>query len=347
MKKRVLISRIVLLFALTSSLFVFNHANFLHGQNISQAGSNSPRCVLIMMEPSEIRSTYAILKAKLVATSPDVISYYFVYQNADGITKEVPAQLVPQSNILTAKITLLNPRSDYSCFAGCRTTTGKITSNVVIFTTLPKETTITASVTHHKTNLGNMAGNILSPSTWTGRKHKIVNACNYKNTTVRNKAVSIAGQSPGNFNIGQICNIFDYCYNNWHYVNDPSKGELYSSASNTLANGLNGDCDDFAILVCSMLLSIGGDARISLAYNSGGGHAFTEINVGKTNMQLLADYIAARYKDVWTEKIHYRIDRYKNCWLNLDWWAKHPGGQYYKADHGSRIFILDNYSEDF
>jgi hypothetical protein len=51
-----------------------------------------------------------------------------------------------------------------------------------------------------------------------GDKRQLVESCNYSNATVRNNAVSIAGQNPGSYNVGQICDIFDHCYNNWKYV---------------------------------------------------------------------------------------------------------------------------------
>ncbi len=121
-----------------------------------------------------------------------------------------------------------------------------------------------------------------------GKKDELVESCNYSNSILRNKAVSIAGKDEGTYNLGQICNIFDYCYNNWKYVNDPRGTEIVEYASNTISNGLNGDCDDFAVLVCSMILSIGGEARINYAYDSDSGHAFTEVNIGQTKV---SDYI--------------------------------------------------------
>ena len=181
----------------------------------------------------------------------------------------------------------------------------------------------------------------------TGNKRQLVNACNYTNTNVRNIAVNIAGQSPGNFNLGQISDIFDYCYNNWKYVNDPQGREVIEYASRTLGNGLNGDCDDFAVLLCSMILSIGGEARINYAYGPGGGHAFTEVNVGRTDSYEIENYISKRYKSVYGNGVWSRTDDKGNKWLNLDWFAKHPGGQYFNYNEGTSFYIIQEYCIDF
>ena len=63
-----------------------------------------------------------------------------------------------------------------------------------------------------------------------GDKRQLVEACNYSNSTLRNSAVSIAGQDAGSYNLGQICDIFDHCYNGWKYFNDPKGKEIYEYA---------------------------------------------------------------------------------------------------------------------
>ena len=72
-----------------------------------------------------------------------------------------------------------------------------------------------------------------------GDKKQLAEACDYSNSIVRNKAVQIAGQNEGTYNLGQVCNIFDFCYNNWKYVNDPRSSEIIEYASNTDSNCLN------------------------------------------------------------------------------------------------------------
>ena len=178
-----------------------------------------------------------------------------------------------------------------------------------------------------------------------GAKKQLVKACNFSDSNLRNTAVSVAGKSPGPFNLGQVCDIFDYCYNGWNYVNDPEGVEIVEYASTTIANGLNGDCDDFAVLVCSMILAIGGEARINYAYGHAEGHAFAEVNIGNTDVE---DYISKRYKKVYNSGgIWTRSDRHENKWLNLDWFAKHPGGKYFDYTHGTTFYIIQRYCIDF
>lgn len=173
----------------------------------------------------------------------------------------------------------------------------------------------------------------------TGDMKDLIVACDYDNATVRNNTANLVSLSPGNFNLGQICDIFDFCYQNWSYVNDPISRDYYAKASETLKNGLNGDCDDFAILLCSMILSIGGEARISFAYDSNRGHAFTEVNIGTTNRREVEKYLIARYG--YSEMWHVE-DNNGNWWLNLDWQGQYPGAKYWQYSNGTCFNIIRN-----
>jgi hypothetical protein len=173
----------------------------------------------------------------------------------------------------------------------------------------------------------------------TGEMEELITACDYDNPSVRNNSAALVSLSPGNFNLGQICDIFDFCYMNWSYVNDPVTREYYAKASETLKNGLNGDCDDFAILLCSMILSIGGEARINFAYDATSGHAFTEVNIGKTDRRAVERYLTARYgyAEMW-----HKEDGNGNWWLNLDWQGQYPGAKYWKYNNGTCFNIIRN-----
>lgn len=215
----------------------------------------------------------------------------------------------------------------------------------IIEEALPPPPTIDYQVTTHDKKFLN---ELFKGCNLTGEKKKLVNACNYTSSLVRNKSVNIAGHSPGTYNLGQACDIFDYCYNNWKYVNDPKAREVVEYASNTLKNGLNGDCDDFAVLICSMILSIGGEARINYAYSSNSAHAFTEVNLGRAEISQSEYYISMRYKKVYkNDGIWSRTDGSGNKWLNLDWFAKHPGGQYFDYNNGTTFYIIQQYCSDF
>lgn len=172
-----------------------------------------------------------------------------------------------------------------------------------------------------------------------GDMKDLIIACDYDHPTVRNNTVNLVHLSPGKFNLGQICDIFDFCYSNWSYVNDPLTRDYYSKASETLKNGLNGDCDDFAILLCSMILSIGGEARINFAYDATSGHAFTEVNIGTTSSSEVQRYLSARYNNAET---WHRKDSQGNIWLNMDWQATYPGGEYWEYSSGTSFNIIQN-----
>jgi len=179
-------------------------------------------------------------------------------------------------------------------------------------------------------------------------KRKLIKACDYKNQKVRNFAVQTAGKDPGNFNLAQICDLFDHLYHNWKYVNDPATTEYLAKASETIENNLNGDCDDFAVMLCSSILAVGGEARINYAWGEDGGHAFTEVNLGKTDEQEVINYITNRYYNlkVFGGNLNGKLDKEGNLWLNLDWFAENPGGDYFKYKIGYTFYILNKYCEN-
>ena len=66
---------------------------------------------------------------------------------------------------------------------------------------------------------------------------------------------------------------------NWTYISDWRGLEVFQYSNYTLVMGHEvgssgkGDCDDFSILMASLVESIGGTPRIVLAYGPAGGHA--------------------------------------------------------------------------
>jgi hypothetical protein len=171
-------------------------------------------------------------------------------------------------------------------------------------------------------------------------------ASDYQTPTVRNLAADLAGRSPGEFNVGQVCAIYDHLHSQWRYVNDPQREEFLSSASNTLAANLSGDCDDFALLMNALLTAIGGHPRICLGWNRGGseGHAFCEVLVGnatETTKQRVRRELLLRYGAQLGSCCHYRVDAANRLWLNLDWNAHNPGGPYYEHTEGVVLDLLD------
>ena len=175
-----------------------------------------------------------------------------------------------------------------------------------------------------------------------------------ENTIVHNKAVELAAKSPGIYNIGQICFIDNYLRDNWRYVPDPRGKDKFSPASNTINLGETisigedgvvagaGDCDDYAILMASLLESISGTTRIILAYGKGGGHAYTEVYIGPVkdeSTKKAVNWLKRTYKcDVIQGHL---AEEDESFWLNLDWNGTHPGGSLYSSERQSFAYIGD------
>jgi hypothetical protein len=149
---------------------------------------------------------------------------------------------------------------------------------------------------------------------------------------VRDLAVKLASSNPGTYyrggsdaspgteGIKQIIAIHSYIAGDWKYVNDPLfvGRDYYSPADRTLAVGLAGDCDDFAILLASCIEAIGGRTRILGGSCNEGGHAWAEVYIGsstawtetvniirKINPNLSVGYISGGTSE--------------GYWLSLDW----------------------------
>lgn len=155
--------------------------------------------------------------------------------------------------------------------------------------------------------------------------------CDFNLPYTRNFAVELAGRAPGRFNMKQICEIFDYCYNNWHYVNDPAGTEYVARASESIHNSLSGDCDDFAVLMASCIIAIGGEASIITASRGDGrGHAYAEVCISSFSENDVLSVVRARFPQYNISSLHISSHDGKT-WLNLDWQAGYPGGPYWSS----------------
>ena len=173
--------------------------------------------------------------------------------------------------------------------------------------------------------------------------NQIVRAVDFSNPVVRDYAASLVAKYPGDYNPKQICSLYDDVYEKWRYINDP-KGEYISPASRTIQNGFIGDCDDYAVLMCSLIESVGGDCRIVLAFGKEGNHAYPEAKFEPD--QESADSINSYYADIFRKlfrvepvknskgpvrEINYHVDA-DGVWLNLDQTSRYPGGKFFEAE---------------
>ena len=152
----------------------------------------------------------------------------------------------------------------------------------------------------------------------------------------RNTAVKIAARTEGPFHVEQVAEIWNAVRGAWRYVNDPVGQDYFATAHETIDNGYVGDCDDFATTLASMVLAIGGKARVVIMDGPQGGHAYAEACVqGDANK--VATALTKHYKARWSHylagrpsprSIAFRSGDDCPIWLNLDWNSIVPGGAY-------------------
>lgn len=167
----------------------------------------------------------------------------------------------------------------------------------------------------------------------------LIRACDYFNPAVRDTAVIVASKNSGTFNLGQVCNIYDFCLKGeWNYVSDPAGREYVALASESLINGRVGDCDDYAVMIAAMITAIGGEILINYATDGNSGHAFTEVKLGNIDRNIVEEYLEARYNTSSFSGI--RRDMEGNLWLDLDWFDKYPAGSPYPYQNGISFSII-------
>ena len=158
-------------------------------------------------------------------------------------------------------------------------------------------------------------------------------ACDYNLPYTKAFSNHLAARHPGVFSLEQAFEIFNFCYSRWRYVNDPKVGgsDYVARASESIAASLTGDCDDFAVLIASCIFSIGGNARIVTASNSANeGHAYAELDVTNFNKSDIISTIRSMFPSSENQSVFTRQDDGK-IWLNLDWQANYPGGNYWPS----------------
>jgi Transglutaminase-like enzymes, putative cysteine proteases len=184
------------------------------------------------------------------------------------------------------------------------------------------------------------------------RLEKLTAAMDIENPTTLEFSHALAAKFPGEYSIDQVCEIYAYLYKNWKYVSDPRGIDYFSKASFTIENNLTGDCDDFAILMATLIESIGGKTRINLAINSDTktGHAFTEVYF-QGNPEYLRERIDYHFQNIFqvlfnissVKTIYYTPDGINGIWLNLDWSSKYPGGPYMNYIKRTIYYPMEGY----
>jgi len=167
------------------------------------------------------------------------------------------------------------------------------------------------------------------------------------NAYIADTAMTMAADYPGQYSINQISQIYNtMAQGGWFYYNDTTGSESYQNANRSLQRGKikntigMGDCDDFAILMASLIQSIGGFSRVIFAYDYDNqkGHAYTELYLGNGTSEVneTINWLKREYQIKYLPGINRTGDE---IWLNLDWGndntkAAYPGGPYF--GEGSR-----------
>lgn len=168
----------------------------------------------------------------------------------------------------------------------------------------------------------------------------ILNAIDYNNPLVRDFAVEAANlyfrkeqQINGidnTWGLIQSFAVFKRIRTNWNYVSDPVKEEYFAKASESVKL-LAGDCDDYSIVMAGCIKSIGGQCRLLCVK----GHIYPEMLIGSMKIfNNIAPIITHKLfaKETKGKKLNYHQDDKGNVWLNLDYTANYPGGEFMSND---------------
>lgn len=131
---------------------------------------------------------------------------------------------------------------------------------------------------------------------------------------VSSLAQNIEAAYPGGYSTLQIAEAYEWVKNNIKYTADTSE-DYWQSASETL-NLMSGDCEDHAILLCSIIDALGGSSRVNVIQE----HAFPTVYIGSTvaDLQKAKHSMASYYGLDPTEyKMTYLTDD-SGYWLVID-----------------------------
>jgi hypothetical protein len=192
-------------------------------------------------------------------------------------------------------------------------------------------------------------------------KQQILNAIDYRNAVVKNKANSWAVKNFQKYSsvlpslkILHCLSIFKEVKTRWNYVYDPKGPDYLSRASVTLSqlkddDLLKGDCDDYSILMAALLTAVGGQVQLVLTEvempdGRVAGHIYPELNIGdfkdleKIGYEIKNELFVIESMD---KPIYYYIDKDNTIWLNMDYNDDYPGGKYQSKLRKSVLLVED------
>ncbi|MCL6088943.1 MAG: transglutaminase-like domain-containing protein [Candidatus Marsarchaeota archaeon] len=144
--------------------------------------------------------------------------------------------------------------------------------------------------------------------------------------SVREAAAAAISKHPGAYSVNQLLDIYDYVRTNVPYQNVPVNltYQPYHPAQTLVTK--SGDCKNQAVLIASMVESIGGTARVLLIPDCS--HAFAEVYVG--NQSTVDAFLQAVYS-------HYNYNKMHTTWHTSanntqDWFILDTAGGFYPGD---------------
>lgn len=143
-------------------------------------------------------------------------------------------------------------------------------------------------------------------------------------------------------NIGQLCDLFD-SVNDWGYVNDPAGRDYFAHPAESHRTR-RGDCDDYAIYLGSLASAVGFEVDIVVGVlPSGQNHAFPEVCLGRMDVEVVREYLCARY-NLHREPIYFRNDAVQNLYISLER-GVYPGAVHFDGRVAMRLFLTDHFVE--
>ncbi len=104
----------------------------------------------------------------------------------------------------------------------------------------------------------------------------------------------------GSYNLYWVLSLFDWLLENLEYHSDPSDEDIWSPPGETCSLG-SGDCEDFSIVIASVVEHWGGNARFYVISR----HAFAAVYLGPTDMntealtQAMGNYYGTAVRAAW------------------------------------------------
>ncbi|MBQ2352155.1 MAG: hypothetical protein II394_08080, partial [Bacteroidales bacterium] len=118
----------------------------------------------------------------------------------------------------------------------------------------------------------------------------------------------------------QSCAVCKYVNEKWNEVSDPKDEEYFAKASETIKH-FQGDNDDYAIVLASLIKAIGGETRIVWT----NGYAYPEIKIDRTSWNDVSYLIKnVLYKNLGIDLLYHNISG-DDIWLSMDNTGPYPG----------------------